>query len=212
MILKNLLFVRYVIWVVCVILLGGVLYQYKSISRSSAKIHNIDGKSVIPMNLGGPFSLINQYGKRIKSSDTEGKIRIIYFGYTYCPDLCPMALSNITEALHLLKNDKDRVATYFITIDPERDTVSKLKEYATNFHPDIEMLTGQEGDLNNVMKAFKVISQKIQDGKFSDYLLDHSTFIYILDEKGQVVDVMPHTTSGEKIMQAIAHQIFYQGK
>ncbi|MBP9752947.1 MAG: SCO family protein [Proteobacteria bacterium] len=204
--------IRYFLWGLCCILLVALLLQYKYIFTPSAKIHNIEGKSFVPMDLGGDFSLIDQYGKRISSKSTSGKIRIVYFGYTYCPDLCPMALTHITEALELLEKDRSSVATYFITIDPKRDTVEKLKEYSLNFHPDILMLTGSPDELQKVMKLYKVISQKVEDKKMSDYLIDHSTFIYILNEEGQVVDVLPHTTSGEKIMQTVSHHLFYKGQ
>ncbi|CAO5679203.1 MAG: hypothetical protein HEEMFOPI_01241 [Holosporales bacterium] len=203
--------VRYVIWSLCFVLLIALFFQYQHVFTPSAKVHNIEGKAVVPMNFGGEFSLTDQYGKRISSRATQGKIRIVYFGYTYCPDLCPLALTNITEALNDLQKDRGSVATYFITIDPKRDTAEKLKEYSTNFHPDIMMLTGSEEEIKKVMKLYKVISQKVEDDKMNDYLIDHSTFIYILNEDGAVVDVLPHTTKAEKIMQVISHHLFYKG-
>lgn len=201
--------VRYILWALSALFLVGFAVKINDLFIPVAKTHNIEGQNVTAMKIGGPFNLTNQYGKKVKNTDTNGKIRILYFGYTYCPDLCPMALNNITQALDLLKNDKDKVATYFITIDPDRDTVEKLNQYSTNFHKTIQMLTGSHKDLQPVLKAFKIVSQKIEDPKMSDYLMDHSTFIYILNTKGDVVDVMPHTTPGDKIMQAVAHQLFY---
>lgn len=177
---------------------------------STAKIHNFEGETVKAFDLGGPFILKNQNGQTVKSQDSDGKIRIVYFGYTYCPDLCPLALINITEALNDLQKDRDSVATYFITIDPTRDTIPKLKEYSENFHPNIQMLYGSEAELKPIKKSYKVIAQRVDDKKLGDYLIDHSTFIYILNKNGKVVDILPHTTSGKKIKEAILTQLFYR--
>lgn len=205
-------YIRYIIWFFSIILLIGFSVQYKNLFLKTAKVHNIEGETVTPFNLGAPFTLKNQFGKTIHSSDSNGKIRIVYFGYTYCPDLCPLALTNITEALHMLERDRDQIVTYFITIDPKRDTISKLKEYSENFDPSIQMLYGTEKELAPIIKSFKVVAQKVEAENMSDYLIDHSTFIYILDKNEKVVDILPHTTSGEKIKDALLTQLFYKNK
>ncbi|CAO5674338.1 MAG: hypothetical protein NEHIOOID_00048 [Holosporales bacterium] len=207
--MNNHRIVRYVLWGLSALFLIAISFKINDLFRPIAKTHNELGQNITALKIGGPFSLTNQFGQTVKNTDSDGKIRILYFGYTYCPDLCPMALDHITQALDLLKNDRDKVATYFITIDPDRDTVAVLKQYSTNFHKSIQMLTGSYKDLEPVLKAYKIVHQKIQDPKMSDYLMDHSTFIYILNPKGDVVDVMPHTTPGEKIAQAIHQQLFY---
>ena len=140
-------FIRYAIWFLAAILAIGFSWQYKSVLSRSAKIHNVEGETVTPFDMGCSFSLKNQYGKKINSKDSNGKIRIVYFGYTYCPDLCPLALTNITDALNKLQNDRDQVVTFFITIDPKRDTIPKLNEYSENFAPSIQMLYGTEKEL-----------------------------------------------------------------
>lgn len=206
----NYTILRYAIWVFALIFAIGFGLKYKDMFSTTAKIHNVEGETVKAFDLGGPFALKNQNGQIAQSQDSNGKIRIVYFGYTYCPDLCPLALMNITEALNDLKNDRDSVATYFITVDPERDTIAKLKEYSENFHPSIQMLHGSEVELKPIKKSYKVIAQRVDDKKFGDYLIDHSTFIYILNKEGKVVDILPHTTSGKKIKEAILSQIFYK--
>jgi cytochrome oxidase Cu insertion factor (SCO1/SenC/PrrC family) len=206
----NYTILRYAIWLFALIFAIGFGLKYKDMFSTTAKIHNVEGETVKALDLGGPFTLKNQNGQTVKSEDTNGKIRIVYFGYTYCPDLCPLALMNITEALNDLKNDRDSVATYFITVDPERDTITKLKEYSENFHPNIQMLYGSEDELKPIKKSYKVIAQRVDDKKFGDYLIDHSTFIYILNKEGKVVDILPHTTSGKKIKEAVLTQIFYK--
>ena len=205
-------FIRYAIWFLAAILAIGFSWQYKNALSSSAKIHNLEGETVTPFDMGCSFSLKNQYGKKINSKDSNGKIRIVYFGYIYCPDLCPLALTNITDALNKLQNDRDQVVTFFITIDPKRDTIPKLKEYSENFDPSIQMLYGTEKELYPIKKAFKVVAQKVEDKKLGDYLIDHSTFIYILDKNEKVVDILPHTSSGEKIKETLLKQLFYCNK
>lgn len=207
--MNNYRILRYILWGLSVLFLIAFSIKINDLFRPIAKTHNAQGQSMTALAIGGPFNLTNQFGQNVKNTDSDGLIRILYFGYTYCPDLCPMALNNITQALDLLKNDRDKVATYFITIDPDRDTVNVLKQYSTNFHKSIQMLTGSHKDLAPVLKAYKIVHQKVTDPKMSDYLMDHSTFIYILNQKGDVVDVMPHTTPGEKIAQALHQHLFY---
>ena len=206
----NIKYIRYIFWLLSCILMVGLWYQYKESLVPTARVHNQEGTQMGSLNIGGPFKLKNQDGKTINSEDSKNKVRIVYFGYTYCPDLCPLALANITQAIHLLKRDKDRVETYFITIDPKRDTQEKLKEYHTNFHPNIHMLWGSHEALKPIMASYKVFAQKVEDDSMSDYLVDHSTFIYILNKKGEVVDVMPHTTPGDEIFRSINNQLFQQ--
>lgn len=200
--------IRYTLWGLCLVLGIGTFIRYKDLLTPTARIHTSDQNHVSAINIGGPFALKDESGALIKSTDSNGKIRLVYFGYTYCPDLCPLALHNISDALKLLQRDRENVETFFITIDPKRDTQEVLKLYHSNFHPSIHMLRGEDADLKPIMESYKVFSQEVNDDKMSDYLIDHSTFIYILNRKGEVVDVLPHTTPGAEIMHTVNHHLF----
>lgn len=154
--------------------------------------------------LGGDFALVDQHGTRRSTSEFRGKYRLIYFGYSFCPDICPLGLQNMSGALKILGRDLDNVVPLFVTIDPERDTVESLKIYATNFHPRFVMLTGTPQEITSVLKSYKVYAAKAKpDGTMADYLMDHSTLIYLMDREGQFMKSFPHTTPPEDLAKAV---------
>jgi len=142
------------------------------------------GKALI----GGPFSLIDHKGKRVNEKSFAGKYMLIYFGYTYCPDVCPTELQVMSAALDTLGEDAKRIQPVFITIDPDRDTVSVLAEYVTNFHSSFVGLTGSEEEIRTATKSYRVYYAKAKDAKSNkDYLMDHSSIIYLMNERGEFV-------------------------
>lgn len=154
--------------------------------------------------IGGDFVLVDQHGIRRSTSEFHGKYRLIYFGYSFCPDICPLGLQNISGALKILGRDLDNVVPIFVTVDPERDTAENLKIYATNFHPKFIMLTGTSQEITPVLKCYKVYAAKAKpDGTMADYLMDHSTLIYLMDREGQFMKSFPHTTSPEDLAKAV---------
>jgi cytochrome oxidase Cu insertion factor (SCO1/SenC/PrrC family) len=154
--------------------------------------------------IGGDFTLIDQQGVRRSTAEFQGKYRLIYFGYSFCPDICPLGLQNMSGALNILGRDLDDVVPIFVTIDPERDTVESLKIYTTNFHPKFIMLTGTPEEVAPVLKSYKVYAAKAKpDGTMADYLMDHSTLIYLMDRKGHFMKSFPHTTAPEDLAKAV---------
>jgi protein SCO1/2 len=134
--------------------------------------------------IGGPFSLTDQNGKTRTDAEFRGKLMLVYFGYTYCPDFCPTELNTISEAMGLLGADAARVQPIFITIDPERDTVQQMKLYAESFDPRLIALTGTAEQIAVVAKGYRVYYAKAPGAKGDDYLMDHSTFIYLMGPDG----------------------------
>lgn len=154
--------------------------------------------------IGGDFTLTDQHGIRRSTVEFRGKYRLIYFGYSFCPDICPLGLQNMSGALKAMGRDLDEVAPIFVTIDPERDTVENLKIYATNFHPKFTMLTGTPQEVAPVLKSYKVYAAKAKpDGTMADYLMDHSTLIYLMDREGRFMKSFPHTTAPEDLAKAV---------
>ncbi len=154
-------------------------------------------------SIGGAFELIDKDGKAWTDADFKGKPMLIYFGYTYCPDICPTALYAMTQALEML-GGAGAVQPVFVTIDPERDTPDQLKLYAQNFHKDFIMLTGSQAQVKKAIKAYRVHAARASEDRGSnDYLMDHSSIIYFMDEKGQYQAHFNHNTPATEIVKKV---------
>jgi cytochrome oxidase Cu insertion factor (SCO1/SenC/PrrC family) len=154
--------------------------------------------------VGGPFTLTDQHGRHVTEQDFAGRYMLIYFGYTYCPDFCPMSLSNMTQALDMLPSEEaEQVVPILITVDPERDTVAQLADYAPLFHPRLVALTGTPEQTKAAAKAYRVYFSKAGNGDGSDYLMDHSTFIYLMGPNGKYVRHFSHPATPEEIAAGI---------
>jgi len=147
--------------------------------------------------IGGPFTLVDQDGKTVSDRDFRGKLMFVFFGYTFCPDVCPTELQNMTLALdELSPRERARVQPLFITFDPARDTPEVVKEYMTNFHPAFRGLTGSDEQVRGALKAYRVYAAKARETAGSgDYLMDHSSYIYLVDGKGEY---LTHFRPGQK--------------
>ncbi len=137
-------------------------------------------------NVGGPFTLTDQDGKKRSLSDFRGKYVLIYFGYSFCPDVCPTTLGVVAQALDDLGADASRIVPVFITIDPERDTPSVLKTYMAAFGPRFVGLTGSPKDIAAVEKAYRVYAKK-SPIKGGGYGVDHSSVLYLMGPDGRLV-------------------------
>ena len=160
--------------------------------------------------IGGAFDLINQDGKPVKDSDYRGKYMLVYFGYTYCPDMCPTGLQGMAKALDQLGSDADKIAPLFITVDPARDTPAKLKTYVTEFHPKIEGLTGSDQQIAAAAAAYQVYYAKGEPVDEHDYVMDHSSLIYLMGPDGKFVTTFPEDADPATIVKAIHEQIAVQ--
>jgi protein SCO1/2 len=179
-------------WIV--VLVGFAGWIVVDFSRSDA------GTPVI----GGPFALTDHNGKRVTDADFKGKPTLIYFGFTYCPDVCPTSLLLMQTAVEQLGKDADqRVNMVLITVDPERDTPAVLKDYVGNFGPTIVGLTGSPEDIAAAAKAFRVYYRKVEGKDGGPYLMDHSSIFYLLDQRGRFVKHFTHQSRAEDIAAAI---------
>lgn len=146
---------------------------------------------------GGPFTLTDQDGMKVTQDDFKGEYRLIYFGFTYCPAICPTELAKITKSLNALGADGDAVQPIFITIDPERDTVEAMKNYVAMFHPRMVGLTGTPEEIKQVAKAYKIYYAKVQDESLSDYTMDHSSFIYFMGPDERLLHIFKMQDSAD---------------
>lgn len=153
--------------------------------------------------LGGPFNLINHLGKRISNDDFKGKLMLLYFGYSYCPDLCPSELSTMTKALDLLGDKINDIQPIFVTIDPKRDTQELLKNYVGLFHPKLMGLYGNDQELNEAFDHYKIYAAKTEDKGGDDYLMDHSTFTYLVGRDGKLISMFRLGTPATEMAKEI---------
>jgi len=137
--------------------------------------------AIVAKNFGGPFTLTNHLGQRVTEQDYQGQWRLIYFGFTYCPAICPTELQKIATALNDLGDKGEQILPIFVSVDPERDTVDVMREYVSLFHSRLIGLTGSIEEIEQIKKEYKIYAAKVQDDTMSDYTVDHSSFIYFID-------------------------------
>jgi protein SCO1/2 len=159
------------------------------------------------VSIGGPFSLVDHTGERVSEADFKGRHMLLYFGYTFCPDVCPTELQAMSEALDALGPDAARVQPVFISIDPERDTPEVLADYRQHFHDDFRMLTGTPAEVRAAAKVFRIFFTKVDDGGSDDYLMDHSSVVYLLDEAGRYVAHFGPNTAPDEMARRIREAI-----
>jgi protein SCO1/2 len=152
--------------------------------------------------IGGAFALIDQNGARRTDADFRDKFMLVYFGFTYCPDVCPTDLLQMGLAVDRLGPAGDSVQPIFITVDPERDTPEHLKEYLTMFHPRFIGLTGDAAAIKEAARAYRVYYARADLPK-SDYTIDHSAFIYLMGRNGEYLSFFPPGTSAELLAGAL---------
>jgi protein SCO1/2 len=156
--------------------------------------------------IGGPFTLTDQDGHRRSDTDFRGRWMLVYFGYTYCPDVCPTTLAMISRALAKLGSKAGAVAPVFITVDPERDTPAVLKTYLAAFGPGFVGLTGTPGEIAKVAKAWRVYYARhpLPGGP---YAVDHSSAIYLIDPQGRFVKVYDPGVSPDSLAADLRSQL-----
>ena len=172
----------------------------------AALVYRAPGNGPISMGqalIGGPFSLTDQNGRRVSDKDFLGKYMLVFFGYTYCPDVCPTELQVMTEALGQMGAKGDTIQPIFISFDPERDTPETLKAYVGNFSPRLIGLTGSADDIAAAAKAYRVYYSKVEKGAANDYLMDHSTIIYLMGPDGKFIKHFIYSTDAKALAEAL---------
>ena len=153
---------------------------------AAAVLYVLPGDTTRPSSVGGPFRLLDHNGRVVTDANFKGHPFLVFFGFTHCPDICPTALFEMSEVLKRLGPDADKTAALFISVDPERDTPEKLKDYVSSFHPRIIGLTGTPAEIEAVAKAYRAYAKKVPlEG--GDYTMDHSAIVYLMDKEGRFV-------------------------
>lgn len=154
-------------------------------------------------NIGGPFTLIDGAGAEVTERDVFAKPSLLYFGYTYCPDVCPLDVARNADAVDLLKERGYDSQPVFISIDPERDTPEVVSDYAESLHEDMIALTGSQDQVKAASKAYRTYYRK-QDGDEEFYLVDHSTFTYLVMPETGFAEFFRRDATPEQVAEAVA--------
>ena len=165
-------------------------------SQDAPKFQSID---ITGANYARDFRLPDANGQERSLQDFRGKLVVVFFGFTQCPDVCPTAMSDLAQARQLLGKDGERVQGIFITLDPARDTAEVLKAYVTNFAPDFLALRGDDAQTAATAKAFKVFYKKVEGKTPTSYTLDHSAGSFIFDPQGRIRLYTRHGTGPQAL-------------
>jgi protein SCO1/2 len=154
--------------------------------------------------LGGTFTLTNQDGRQVTERQFAGSYRLVYFGFTYCPDVCPVDLQTIGQAMRRLESSDpglaERVQPIFISVDPERDTPAVLKQYVSAFHPRLIGLTGTSDEVADVAKKHGIFFQKEERPGASEYNVNHSRMALLFGPQGEPIAIVPHDQGPDVIV------------
>jgi protein SCO1 len=164
--------------------LTGLIFCFGVVLLVSGRI-SAPGVSQVAA-IGGPFSLTDQNGRTITDRDLKGHPFLVFFGFTHCPDVCPTTLFDVSQVLKALGPDADRARALFITVDPERDTASTLKDYLSSFDPHLSALTGDPAAIAAVAKAYRVYFKKVPLAE-GGYTMDHTAIVYLMNKEGHFV-------------------------
>jgi protein SCO1/2 len=153
--------------------------------------------------LGGAFSLIDQDGRPVTDADFKGKYRLVYFGYTFCPDVCPTDVAYAAKGLKAYEASRPdraaRVQPIFITVDPERDDPAALKAFVSAFHPRLIGLTGTRAQIDAAKKAYGIYARKVETSDPGNYLVDHFAVFYLFGPDGAPIAFLPHGSSAAEV-------------
>ncbi|MCP1336463.1 SCO family protein [Futiania mangrovi] len=155
--------------------------------------------------IGGPFVLTDHTGQRVTEATYDGKLKLVFFGFTFCPDICPTELMRVGAALDMLAEDAAaEVVALFVSIDPERDTPEAMATYLSYFHPGIVGLTGTPEEVQVAAKAYRVYYAKAEDaGSAGGYTMNHTALVYLMDRDGTYLRHFSQNATEEQIAEAI---------
>jgi protein SCO1/2 len=185
-----------------VAMLGG-LFAYVQLNRADDAFAACRQGQVAGGDIGGPFTLVNTAGQTVTDKDVLTKPALVYFGYTFCPDVCPFDMARNVEAVDILAERGIDVTPVFISIDPERDTPEALADYAANMHPDLVALTGSAEQVKAASQAYKTFYRK-QPSEDEFYLMDHSTFTYLMLPGSGFVDFFRREITSAQMADSVA--------
>lgn len=196
---------NFILFVITGLIVGGVT-ALAVFPEARARLLPQAGVKVVGQALiGGPFTLTDHTGKRVTDQDFRGRHMLVFFGFTFCPDICPSALQVVSAALDKLGPKADRFVPVLVSVDPEHDTPMQLASYVQSFHPRLVGLTGTPAEIDAVVKAYRVYVRKVSDPKSSaGYTIDHTSLIYVMGPDGSYRSHFAHTTDADAMAERLA--------
>jgi len=190
---------------------SGLLFLYAQMKNKKMEQLRYNQKELGQPAIGGPFKLLDTNGKVVTDDDFRGRFMLIYFGFTFCPDVCPEELNKMTEAMNILEkrvgSSAEKVVPIFISVDPQRDSTSQIKSYLKDFHPRFVGLTGTPEEVEKVAKSYRVFFSKDKEDGSDDYLVDHSIITYLIAPDGNFVTFFGKSTSADDMAKKIAEYL-----
>jgi protein SCO1/2 len=179
--------------------------QMSQNNNPNAQVVNKTTMAGVP--IGGPFTLVNQDGQTVTEKNFENGYKLVYFGFTMCPMICPTGLQKIAKTLNEMGEDGKAITPILITVDPERDTPQVMKEYVQQFHPQMVGLTGSKEQVDSVVKEYRVFAAKVNDEELTDYTMDHSSFTYLMSPDNRLIALYRDSDTAEFMAKDIKEKI-----
>ncbi|CAG9311433.1 unnamed protein product [Blepharisma stoltei] len=196
---KGLMFMGGLLGIASSILLQKYIPASKEVDKPKTRVASEN-------KIGGPWKMIDSQGKQVTDQDFRGSYVIYYFGFTRCPDICPTSLKKLSSAMNILKEKGINDIKYlFVSLDAERDTPEEVGRFTNLFHKEINGLLVPVEDLPDFLKKYKLYSNKIYNGE--DYMLDHTSYMYLFDKNGQFMNVLASNLSDKGIARSIEIEI-----
>ena len=168
--------------------------------KQQAPAKNFQATDITGVDFGKDFQLTDHTGRLRTLADFRGKLVVMFFGYTHCPEVCPTTMSDLAQALKLMGKDGDKVQVLFVTIDPERDTQALLAQYVPAFNPGFLGLMGDEATTTKVAKDFRIFYQKVKSKDGKSYEVDHTSGTYVFDQSGTLRLFMKYGQGAQSIV------------
>ena len=181
-------------------LLFWILFFWNPVVDKAVQ-HETLGLSATPV--GGDFT-VEILNNDLALKDLRGKVVVLYFGYTQCPDICPTSLALLTQALSQMKEEElSGMQSIFVSVDPERDNTARLEEYVKYFHSNIIGATAEQDEIDRITKLYGASYRIVESNSAMGYIVDHSSYTYIIDKKGKLRHTLPHATSSKEILKVV---------
>lgn len=216
---KNRIMRTFILAMVALLIGAGTAYYQVKFQKAHVRIGgSTDAGGALPvagLDIGGPFSLTNHLGEAVTEKDYADQYKLIYFGFTYCPAICPTELQKISRVTKALEKNHPEIAEkfqpLFITVDPERDTVGVMKDYVSLFHPKLVGLTGTKPQTDFVTKAYRIFARKVEDpdsdNPAEDYTMDHSSYLYLMGPDNKLIGLYRMDDDADYIYDDVVKRI-----
>ena len=177
-----------------------VLFFWNPVTDQPAKHESLDLRAT---PVGGDFT-VEILNKDLSLQDLRGKVVVLYFGYTQCPDICPTSLALLTQALsQMSENELSGMQSIFVSVDPGRDNTARLDEYTKYFHENIIGATAEQDEIDKITKLYGASYRIVESDSAMGYIVDHSSYTYVIDKKGKLRHTLAHGSAPDKILEAV---------